>query len=941
MSLQHIADHLAAQGRNGDSTLVHMTPSEVVHLQKLAESQGKTLTINPETGLPEAFELESLLPMAAGAAISYFSGGTIDPMTAAAMVGGGTAIATGDVNKGLMAGMGAYGGAGMSAGLMGMGEGALGNAAVDAATAGAAEQGLTGAARDEFMQQQVAEKMAGTSTFDKLSSGFGQATSKGGLGALSDQMSASSGPSLGRAAGAVAIPALLSSMTATKMPDTGKAAAPGFIRPYRYVGDPRAQRIEAATPVLAGEVGSRSLDEMRYAADGGMMMDNTNPYNLQYRNEPVVRMADGGTAHFDEGGHTSYTPEQINNYFAQNPNADVGAAIKEYNADPAAVLAQRASANATPNTVTDLYSTVLGRAPDAGGANYWQQQFGDTVDANEMDIFRNSAAPELAARNAAQAASAAPMYNEASTQQIRNYINDNKLDQSGIDAATKQFNVNPMAVTAAQNAQDTVATIYRNVLGRDPDPAGMSYWTDLITSGKSTPDEMYSNFLKGAGENKELMNTGLSLTQAQSPYKGYESADKLGIADEWVRNVLGREVTADDRKQQWYKDASSGATMNSYDAAQNIYKGFQSYAKEVGATTTRDRATVARQIIAGKGLTDADVLAQTGKTVEQLIGNPKTDLDIFRASQLLAPSNSAFDFQSLKNKEKTTPQTNAPAGTTNLYGNPTNPGDVTKNPDGSTTVTPNIPGRPYGGFSGMGEVKNAYTQGGGSLGYTPYAPKTAAEQDAMYNKMTGGSKSAYDYLMGKADYSPVPYTKTGEVSKAYNTSTLGFDEDKTTMPMIWDSKARKYVANPAYKKPITAVEKAAADKAAADKAAAAVVPVDSGGNFATGGLMALAAGGGAQYNLGSYSDGGRLLRGPGDGVSDSIPATIGKGRPARLADGEFVVPARIVSELGNGSTEAGAKQLYAMMDRVQKARGKTVGKGKVAANSRASKHLPA
>ena len=94
-------------------------------------------------------------------------------------------------------------------------------------------------------------------------------------------------------------------------------------------------------------------------------------------------------------------------------------------------------------------------------------------------------------------------------------------------------------------------------------------------------------------------------------------------------------------------------------------------------------------------------------------------------------------------------------------------------------------------------------------------------------------------------------------------------------------------------------------------------------------------------NLGDYSDGGRLLRGPGDGISDSIPAMIGKKQPARLADGEFVVPARIVSELGNGSTEAGARKLYAMMDRVQKARGKTVGKGKVAANSRAEKHLPA
>jgi hypothetical protein len=101
----------------------------------------------------------------------------------------------------------------------------------------------------------------------------------------------------------------------------------------------------------------------------------------------------------------------------------------------------------------------------------------------------------------------------------------------------------------------------------------------------------------------------------------------------------------------------------------------------------------------------------------------------------------------------------------------------------------------------------------------------------------------------------------------------------------------------------------------------------------------MAAGG--LSDLGGYSDGGRLLRGPGDGVSDSIPAQIGNKQPARLADGEFVVPARIVSELGNGSTEAGAKQLYKMLDRVQNARGKTTAKGKVAKNTNAAKLLPA
>jgi len=82
---------------------------------------------------------------------------------------------------------------------------------------------------------------------------------------------------------------------------------------------------------------------------------------------------------------------------------------------------------------------------------------------------------------------------------------------------------------------------------------------------------------------------------------------------------------------------------------------------------------------------------------------------------------------------------------------------------------------------------------------------------------------------------------------------------------------------------------------------------------------AVAGARGGLADLGGYSDGGRLLKGPGDGMSDNIPAQIGRKQPARLADGEFVVPADVVSHLGNGST-AGAKRLYAMMDKVRTAR---------------------
>jgi hypothetical protein len=91
-------------------------------------------------------------------------------------------------------------------------------------------------------------------------------------------------------------------------------------------------------------------------------------------------------------------------------------------------------------------------------------------------------------------------------------------------------------------------------------------------------------------------------------------------------------------------------------------------------------------------------------------------------------------------------------------------------------------------------------------------------------------------------------------------------------------------------------------------------------------------------SLGGYSDGGRMLKGPGDGMSDSIPGVIAGKQPARLADGEFVVPADVVSHLGNGSTDAGAKQLYAMMDKVRKAR---TGKKKQAPAVKANRYMPA
>jgi hypothetical protein len=108
---------LASLGRNGDSVLVHMNPTEVAGLQSLAMAQGGSLTINPDTGLPEAFSLgnffKSLLPTIAGFAASGMSGGAMSPMLAGILAGSATGAATSKdpLMGAITGGLGGYGGA--------------------------------------------------------------------------------------------------------------------------------------------------------------------------------------------------------------------------------------------------------------------------------------------------------------------------------------------------------------------------------------------------------------------------------------------------------------------------------------------------------------------------------------------------------------------------------------------------------------------------------------------------------------------------------------------------------------------------------------------------------------------------------------------------------------------------------------------------------------
>lgn len=160
MSLQHAAQHLAAQGRGPDTTLVHMAPGEVQGLQALAKAHGGSLTINPQTGLAEAGFLSNILPTLIGVGLTAATGGAAAPWMIGAGVGGLQALRTGSLKDGLLAGMGAYGGAGIAGGLMSAGASTAQNAAAAGVEQAAADQAAAAASGEAATQ--AAMQQAGT-----------------------------------------------------------------------------------------------------------------------------------------------------------------------------------------------------------------------------------------------------------------------------------------------------------------------------------------------------------------------------------------------------------------------------------------------------------------------------------------------------------------------------------------------------------------------------------------------------------------------------------------------------------------------------------------------------------------------------------------------------------------------------------------------------------
>lgn len=241
----------------------------------------------------------------------------------------------------------------------------------------------------------------------------------------------------------------------------------------------------------------------------------------------------------------------------------------------------------------------------------------------------------------------------------------------------------------------------------------------------------------------------------------------------------------------------------------------------------------------------------------------------------------------------------------------------------------------YPTYAAEGGIMQSYAAGG-NVAAAPTGPVERLSQNVM-----GGQANMYPQSQQTptkfATPTQMPVSSEMVQQNEYNGVTMAKGGLPADAPSLNDMKM--FTDSDTNTRGLSALEAANyRNKKLMGKTGVKMAAAPKTGIKSLGGDFSDVAAGGGIANLGDYSDGGRLLKGPGDGMSDNIPARIGAKQPARLADGEFVVPADVVSHLGNGSTDAGAKKLYSMMDKIRRAR---TGKKKQAPAVKADKFMPA
>jgi len=955
---------MASKGRDGDSMLVHMTPGEVHGLQALAMKHGGSLTVNPDTGLPEANFLKSLLPMIAGFALGPAGFGLVSSaMGAGAVVGGLTGIATGSLSKGLMAGLGAYGGFGIGESLAGLGAGELAQGQISANMPTLAE-GATQTQIADYATQVNDLRTAGLQganqlpMADKLSAGFSSATASP-MDAL--HFAKDNKMALGMAAAPIAADMMVP--TTTKAPSP---MAPGRIREKRWNG----QYFEDVA----------DTDAAVYNESGRSFSDLYRGYN----NGGIVALADGGVPGYALGGPpTTLTDEQL---FQKTGSWEAAAAARD----------QQNRALNIYNDAQRLY-TASGAAPATQAS-----AVPGVVDVTQPGQYVTDPATGKAVALSAYSAGFDPNNKIAQT-----YLGELAAG-GGKDTTSQMFN----QMGASQGQKDTNAAAYAVELARLQEidrqnalktPTGLAQLdtpTKLANNAAAaappaneTPEARDARLFQQAGGD---WNKAAALRTAE---------DKALVADpNYWTNKAGLAALAPGASDttKWFAARGLG-----FDPIDTVIDDFLvKYKPQLAAMLPKEQEAVMRAALEKEKLNEADVIKATGMTIAQLAAAKRADGSLVVAGDLKdipigaipgGVSGGSDTFINENGTVTTRPDTSLPmkdvrnayteGGGSLGYTSPSfdkiedfNAKYVDRMTGDSRAAYDYLTGKAgatYPTKSTVGQIARPYDEA--VLGYP-----ARGNLPFTYDKATGKMVRNMDYVAaGRDDKGNVTYGMSlNDVKKLLTDTPLSgqalYDwaqTNKVSAQQIADATGRSLSSVYAdFRKGSSAA--ATKDKTVTTGANTATIggtnydltkqstrpPEDNNGEWhwdagekkwvqygraAAGGLqtsyaMGGYAVGGGLGSLGSYSDGGRLLRGPGDGVSDSIPATIGrKQQPARLADGEFVIPARIVSELGNGSTDAGAKKLYAMMDRVQRARGKTTGKNKVAANSRADKYLPA
>jgi len=968
MSLAVLADHMASKGRGPDSMLIHMSPREVQGLQALAEHHGGTLTINPETGLPEANFLEKLLPTIIGAGISYFTG--MDPKTAAMIVGGIQTARTGDIGKGISAGLGAYGGASLTAGMTGAGSTAMANeagalAGNEAAAYGAAQltdaganiysqaqlDALKRAAIDEgALQQGMSEITGKTTTGELLSKGFDVAKND-----PMKYLKANAMP-LAAAFG----PAILAGQSAeNNMPKT----TTGMIRPYSfdpYSGTYTSGNPYQATPTRGAGGGLMGMDDGGY---GPGQLDFTQ------KSEPVVRMAGGGVPGYAIGGAPG-------GGITGGVGLDMNNPIYKYFSDPAT---QALLASGNDAAVAQVLQDKDWKLADVAKATGTQNQLADY----ERRFAQAVNTPTTDATEFLAATTDVGLQNQGLATALQN----SGLSAAGQYASTHTLNDAAGALDASGKPID-----FYNKIG---------YTAGALPGDQGGLEGLYANINYSAKALQDKINAGtLSVADAQALARG--EMGRVGVNEKDIKNATGvdfnnlfkaKTVVGDVVCGPGYKKSIDGKTCvpdtTVITQETQCPTGFhydpvlKQCVKNLDATqTTTTNVTTPTSIstaastslpvgISGAGITTINPNGTVTTRPDLTLGMSTVRDDYVRGGGSLGYTSPTF--ASLKAVEDKYPLKGGSkqsydylTGKTDYSPVPyTKTGEIMK-PYGESVlgIPANVSKKMYIFKNGKYEINPDYAiptydkDGKKSYNLTNADVKTFMDKkpstEAFYTWATTNNLTPEQ--IAQASERPI-----NEISKLFTgAKDLVGDDGKIDTTKVTAKEEEDIKTNwdeAAY----LAAHKDVADELKTGKSVSGQ-PVqftsgyehwlkygkDSGvkpiTKKAAGGLMnmAMARGGMAQqFNLGDYSDGGRLLRGPGDGVSDSIPASIGGKRPARLADGEFVVPARIVSELGNGSTEAGARKLYAMMDRIQSARRGTVGRGRVAKNSRSDKYLPA